>query len=111
MKIWIAEMDDRTCSECEAMHSMAITDLESWDDVVGCQPGEMHRGCRCFDWHEPGGQTSGALPREMPVPQGLESGAYKYILPVGALMYWWDDEELQYEEDDYESMLKWTEIW
>jgi hypothetical protein len=108
-------MDDQTCEECEALDGTEIGDDESWDDVVGGYPGEMHSHCRCFEWYDPEGRPTAGELEELPTPQGLEDAAYNYILPIGALLFLWGNEEEkespQYQEDDYEDMLEWGEIW
>ena len=122
MKVWVAELDKVTCERCEAMDGMAIEDNETWGETAGVEPGDMHARCRCFEmW----------FPDDLPVdptragaedimPQGLTESKYEYILPLGALILLWPEEEkpggkpeerLRYMEDDYEQMMEWTMIW
>ena len=119
MRVWVAEMDARTCQACESLDGIAIADNETWDEVAGVEPGMVHQGCRCFEMYFPDDIPPIDTDVELDItPQGLTESEYRYIIPLGALLFLWGDEpseELseapQYQEDEYDRMLDWSMLW
>ncbi len=122
-RVWVAELDDLTCDDCAMLDGVVIEDDEVWEEAVGAYPGDVHENCRCFEVWYPVEQFKGTGEElgGKPIPQGLQSGAYRYIFPVGALLLLWRDEKdeepvedlepTQEMEDDYERMERWTNLW
>ena len=119
MRVWVAELDERTCDTCMGLSGMAIDDWADWFDEVGAEPGDVHDCCRCFEMNFTS-EELGYGPEVEPHPIPEFNPLYEYALPLGALLLLWprgeEPEELdrpptQGQEDDYESMLEWTELW